>query len=114
MNLDPNCAPSHPGEILREDILPRLAVSRTALARHLDISRRTLSEILAERRPVTFEIAQRLGAALGTGTRFWLSLQAQYDFWRAHEAEPARIAPVAWRNKRAVEPVSGGIARSGR
>jgi antitoxin HigA-1 len=114
MSLDPDCAPSHPGEILREDILPRLAVSRTALARHLDISRRALTEILAERRPVTFEIAQRLGAALGTGTRFWLSLQAQYDFWRAHEVEPSRIAPVAWRNKRAAEPRPDGVARSDR
>jgi addiction module HigA family antidote len=99
--LDPDCAPSHPGEILREDILPRLAVSRAELARHLEMSDRGLAEILAERGPVTFDIAQRLGAALGTGTRYWLALQAQYDLWRASEVEPPRIEPVAWRRKRA-------------
>jgi addiction module HigA family antidote len=100
--LDPDCAPAHPGEILREDILPRLAVSRAELARHLDLSGRALMEILAERRSVTFDIAQRLGAALGTGTRYWLALQAHYDLWRASEVEPPQIRPVAWRAKRVV------------
>jgi addiction module HigA family antidote len=100
--LDPDSAPAHPGEILREDILPRLAVGRAELAHHLDLSDRTLMEILAERRPVTFDIAQRLGVALGTGTRYWLALQAQFDLWRASEVEPPRIEPVAWRTKRAI------------
>jgi addiction module HigA family antidote len=77
-------------------------VSRAELARHLDLSGRALMEILAERRSVTFDIAQRLGAALGTGTRYWLALQAHYDLWRASEVEPPQIRPVAWRAKRVV------------
>ena len=112
---DPDYAPPHPGEILREDILPRLAMSRSALASHLGMSRRTLAALLDERRPITFEIAQRLGAALGSGTRYWLGLQAQHDIWRAGNAAPMTLAPVAWQDGRATGGVSaprrGRIAR---
>ena len=43
--------PTHPGEILREDILPELGISQGEFAKHLRVSRRTISEILHERRP---------------------------------------------------------------
>ena len=93
-HLDPEQHPPHPGEILREDILPRLAITRSAFARHLGITPRTLADLLAERRQVTFEMAQRLGAAIGYGTRYWLGLQAQYDIWRAIGAEPVPVRPL--------------------
>lgn len=95
-NFDPDLRPPHPGEILREDILPRLAISRVALAQHLQISVRLLSDLINERRPVTFDLAQRLGAALGSGTRYWLGLQAQHDIWRAACAEPLHVRPLVW------------------
>lgn len=94
---DRDSRPAHPGEILREDILPRIAIDAPALAAHLGLSATILEELLAERRPVTFDLAQRLGAALGSGTRYWLGLQIQHDLWLAREAEPVRIKPVAWR-----------------
>ena len=97
---DLDMAPPHPGEILREDILPRLAMSRSALARHLAIPRKLLADLIAERIPVTFDLAQRLGAALGSGARYWLGLQAQYDLWLSAHAEPVRIRPVVWRQDR--------------
>ena len=51
--------PTHPGEILREDILPAPGLTQDKLARLLGVSRRTISEILHERRPVvpTWRIA---------------------------------------------------------
>lgn len=94
---DRDVQPAHPGEILREDILPKLAINAAALAAHLGVAGAVLNELLAERRPVTFDLAQRLGAALGCGTRYWLGLQIQHDLWLAREAEPVRIKPVAWR-----------------
>lgn len=88
--------PPHPGEILREDILPHIELSRRELARRLGLSARMLADILNERRAVTLDIARRLGAALGQGARYWLSLQVQYDLWRAAEPAPIAVEPIRW------------------
>lgn len=95
-----DAGPPHPGEILREDIVPLIAMSKRELARHLAISPRVLSELLAEKRAVTLELALKLGAALGQGARYWLGLQAQHDVWRAAQpdAVPA-VAPLSWGKK---------------
>ena len=53
----PSIDPVHPGEILREDILPALSMSKTAVADALGISRQTLYDILNEKQPVTAEMA---------------------------------------------------------
>src|SRR5712691_6396686 len=58
--------PTHPGEILREDVLPAEGLTQDKLARLLGISRRTVSEILHERRPVATDMAHRLARAFGT------------------------------------------------
>ena len=93
---DSEQAPPHPGEILREDILPVLGMSRSGLARHLGISARRLRELLAERRPVTLDLAVRLGTALSYGTRYWLGLQVQYDLWRSDRSAAVAVTPVIW------------------
>lgn len=93
--------PPHPGEILREDILPLVSLSRRELARHLAISPRVLSEVLAEKRSVTFELAMKLGAALGQGPRYWLGLQAQHDAWRVSQATDTLVRPLRWGKLRA-------------
>ena len=56
----PGFAPSHPGEILREDVLPALGISKAALADHLGISRQSLYDVLREKRKVTADVAARL------------------------------------------------------
>ena len=71
--------PAHPGEILREDILPALSMSKTAVAEALGISRQTLYDILNEKQPVTAEIAVRFGKLFGNGVRFWVNLQRSHD-----------------------------------
>lgn len=109
--FDPELRPPHPGEVLREDILPSLAMTRAALAQHLEISVRMLSDLINERRPVTFDLAQRLGVALGSGTRYWLALQAQHDIWRAAYAEPLRVRPLVW-GKRSAPLVRQVVTRS--
>lgn len=93
---DRELPPPHPGEILREDLLPRSRLSRAALARHLGISLRALTDLLAERRPVTLDLALRLGAALGSGARYWLGLQIQHDLWRADHGAAVEVKPVVW------------------
>ena len=71
--------PVHPGEILREDILPALSMSKTAVAAALGVSRQTLYDILNEKQPVTAEMAVRFGKLFGNGAGFWINLQRIYD-----------------------------------
>lgn len=73
----------HPGELLREDVIPALGKSKAELARLLGISRQTLYDILDEKQPVTAGMAVRLGKLCGNGPNLWLNLQKRYDLERA-------------------------------
>lgn len=89
--------PTHPGEILREDVLPETGVTQGEFARMLGVSRRTVNEILQEKRPVTVDTAHRLARVLGTSPDVWLGLQQDVDLWDALEAnkqEYERIKPL--------------------
>ena len=71
--------PTHPGEVLREDVLPALAMPKAQVARRLGISRQTLYDILDEKQPVTAAMALRLAKFFGNTPDFWLNLQRDYD-----------------------------------
>jgi len=86
--------PTHPGEILREDILPALGLSKVKVARALRISRQTLYKILDEKSPVTPSMALRLGRAFGNSPEFWCNLQQAYDIAAATAAEAKVLAEV--------------------
>ena len=95
--------PTHPGEILREDVLPGAGLTQDKVAKLLGVSRRTISEILHERRPVTTDMAHRLARAFGTSPEMWLGLQQDVDLWDTHHARRKeyekikRVAtPKAW------------------
>ena len=76
--------PTHPGAILRKDVLPSLAgMSVSAFARCLGVSRQTLHAVLAERSGISPEMALRLGKLLGNGSQLWLDLQIKHDLWQA-------------------------------
>jgi addiction module HigA family antidote len=76
-----NRRPTHPGAILREDVLPSLSITQTDLADHLGVSRRTVSQILHEQRPLTVDMAIRLSRFLGTTPESWLNMQQALDIW---------------------------------
>ena len=71
--------PMHPGELLREDILPAVARPKTEIARLLGISRQTLYDILGEKKPVTPTMALRLAKMFGGNAESWTNLQRNYD-----------------------------------
>ncbi|MCP5144005.1 MAG: HigA family addiction module antidote protein [Gammaproteobacteria bacterium] len=77
--------PTHPGEILRLDILPNTRIPITMIARLLRISRQQLHRILMGESPVTPMTAVRLGALFKNDAQFWLNLQAKYDIWQARQ-----------------------------
>jgi antitoxin HigA-1 len=84
----------HPGELLREDVMPALGRTRAEIARLLGISRQMLHSILTERAPVTAEMALRLGKLCGNGPELWLALQTRYDLDRLREAKRSEIDAI--------------------
>jgi len=90
--------PPHPGAVLREQILPRLGLAEAELAARLDMPIKHLTDLLAERRPVTLDAARRLGLAFGNGPRYWLALQMQHDVWNAERGDALDIAPIVLAN----------------
>lgn len=82
----PNRAPTRPGELLKEDVLPALGMSISEAARRLRVSRETLHRVIAGRSAVTPEMAIRLGKFCGNGPEIWLRMQEDYDLWRAERA----------------------------
>jgi addiction module HigA family antidote len=77
--------PTHPGAILREDVLPALKISVAEAAGKLLVSRQTLHKILAEKGPITPEMAVRIGKLCGNGPDIWLGMQQAVDLWDAQQ-----------------------------
>jgi addiction module HigA family antidote len=86
--------PMHPGELLREEILPALNRPKTQIAKLLGVSRQTLYDLLEERQPVTPMMALRLGKLCGNGPDLWLNLQRRYDLQRASRQLGAKINAI--------------------
>ncbi|TAN46385.1 MAG: addiction module antidote protein, HigA family [Rhodospirillales bacterium] len=87
----------HPGEFLREVVLPEAGVSKTQIAERLGLSRQSLHAILSERTPVTAKVALKLGRLFGNSPQFWLNLQAEYDVETLSQEmrkELKRIRPI--------------------
>lgn len=91
-------APTHPGVILREDVLPTLGVTKAEFARNIHVSRQILYDILNESRPITTAMALRLGKVLGNGPNIWIGMQQKYDlFYTAQDmAEELDEMPVLY------------------
>ena len=89
--------PSHPGVILREDVLPALKMSQTEFAKRLGVSRLTVSDLLLEKRSLTADMAMRIATLLNTSPESWLRMQEALDIWQlAQDPKKYRyIEPLA-------------------
>lgn len=76
-------APTPPGKILAETVLPATGKSKAEIARLLGVSRQTLYDVLACKQPVTPQMAVRIGKLCGNGPRLWLNMQSAHDLWIA-------------------------------
>ncbi|HEY53965.1 MAG TPA: HigA family addiction module antidote protein [Caldilineae bacterium] len=88
--------PAHPGEILKELIIEPLGISVTDTARHLGVSRKTLSKVLNGRGAITPEMALRLEMTFGKpDAAHWLRLQNAFDLWQARKyITDIHVSPV--------------------
>ena len=90
--------PVHPGEILLEDFLIPMQITRYRLAKSIGVPQRRIDEICSGKRAITADTALRLACFFGTDAQSWMNLQAGYDL------ETAEIA-LAERIKREVKPL---------
>ena len=91
--------PVHPGEIIKEDILPAVGLSVTAAAKALGVSRQMLHGILAGRKPLSAVMCLKVARLFGGSPDVWMRLQAAYDLKKSVQnkkvmARVARIVPV--------------------
>lgn len=86
--------PPHPGEILKEDVLPSLGLTVTDAADQLGVSRVTLSRMINGNAAISAEMAIRLAQWLGGNPETWLRAQVQYDLWHAEQESNIKVKPV--------------------
>jgi addiction module HigA family antidote len=96
--------PVHPGQILKEDVLPAVGLSVTAAAKSLGVSRQMLHDILAERKPLSAVMCLKLARLFGSSPEMWMRLQAAYDIKKVEQNKSVmkRIARIM-----RVEPLEG-------
>jgi len=77
--------PTHPGEVLKEDVIIPLRLSITEAAKRLGINPSILSALVNCNSSLTPEMAIRIGKATKTTPESWLYMQAKYDLWQAEQ-----------------------------
>ena len=87
-------APTHPGEMLREDFMPDFSLTTASLAEKLGVSRQTVNELLRERRAVTPAMALRLSKLFRNTPEFWLNAQRAVDLWHANKEIAREIEKI--------------------
>ena len=79
---------------MREDIFPTLHVTQGELAHKLKVSRSTTAEILHERRPITPDMAIRIGMLTNTTPRSWLNMQQTLGIWQLQQTHAKTYAEI--------------------
>jgi addiction module HigA family antidote len=91
--------PTHPGEVLREDVIKPLGLTVTEAAKRLGVTRKTLSALINCRASMSPEMAVRIGKATRTSPESWLYMQSKLDLWLAEQKPPVveefeEVAPL--------------------
>ena len=82
--------PTHPGAILREDVMEPLGLTVTEAANRLGVTRKTLSALINCRAAMSPEMAVRVSKATKTSPESWLYMQAKLDLWIAGQ-RPVKV-----------------------
>ena len=93
---DPDRKPTHPGAVLRDDVLPALEMTQTEFAERLGVSRLTVSELLLGKRGLSAEMAARIAKLFGSTPESWLRMQEALDLWQVRRKPEtlAKIKPI--------------------
>ena len=80
-----NRRPTHPGEVLREDVMKPLGLTVTETAKCLGVSRKTLSALINCKASLSPEMAIKIAKATNTSPESWFNMQAKLDLWKASQ-----------------------------
>ena len=84
--------PTHPGIVLKEDVIIPLGLTITEAATDLGVSRKALSQLLNEHTSLSPEMAIRIARATNTTPESWLNMQNKVDLWKAEQKDPEVIS----------------------
>jgi addiction module HigA family antidote len=90
----PQRPPVHPGELLRDDVLPTMGISVSEFARRIRVSRQLLHRILNETHGITPEMALRIGKFVGNGPDLWIRMQQAHDLWQVEQTLREELATI--------------------
>jgi addiction module HigA family antidote len=99
---------THPGRILREELMKPIGLSAYALAKALDVPLPRVNDIVREKRSISPEMAVLLSTYFGMSDGYWISLQSYYDLENAKDRvskQVARIQPHPRDEDGALQPV---------
>lgn len=83
--------PTHPGEVLLEDVIKPLNLTITEAAKNLGVTRKTLSELVHGHSKLSPEMAYRIGKATNTTPESWYEMQAKLDIWEVMNNVPENV-----------------------
>lgn len=83
--------PTHPGEVLLEDIIKPLKLTITEAAKDLGVSRKTLSELVNCKASLSPKMAVRIAESTKTSPESWLNMQTKLDLWKIVQNKPKNI-----------------------
>ena len=84
--------PTHPGEVLLEDVIKPLGLTVTDAAKNLGVSWKTLSELVNRKSALSPAMALRIAKATKTSPESWLNMQTKLDLWNALQHEPENVS----------------------
>ena len=84
----------HPGEILNEEFLLPMEISKYRLSKETGISQTALGEIIAGQRALSIENGLRLSRFFGTSEEFWNRLQLDHDAAKARKKIGAQLKKI--------------------
>lgn len=94
MTLLAGLRPAHPGRTIKRDVVPALGGNVSRIARDLKISRTHLYDIMNGQKPITPEIAAKMGRYFGNGGAIWLALQQRYDLATVEREKAEELASI--------------------
>ena len=91
--LPTNRPPTHPSEMLLEELLKPLGITQSAFAARLGVSFPRLNEVINAKRSVTPDTELRLAQVTAMSADFWLGLQQDWDLWHAPRSKELKTIP---------------------